>query len=372
MLAGPDLVTVVGMLWTTPTLFIVFAALPGWHSLRAQRQKPAARAPAPPPGAVAWWNGTFPDAKTRARERNCPIVVMALQDGEEASERWFQAMPVLPELGKLLEGTVPVVTCPEAAHATRTENNTTVCSRLGAIPCDRHHQLAVETFELLKENDSVKTPQFMVLDPDGKVLERIHEVPGVQAYADALKKAGKQLGPSYSVAEHARIRQLVASAQGAAGLARPGLLLLPLDSFFKRNVPGRLQTDILAARDLVRAELDQRGNALAGELAAGKVFEAYRAARFLELDGAGLPAAQKARTVLDACARRPDLKELRARVDREVQAFAALEKARDLVAKGGAKTLGKDLETILKLAAGTPAETEIQDQVAALKALGKQ
>ena len=73
--------------------------------------------------------------------------------------------------------------------------------------------------------------------------------------------------------------------------------------------------------------------------------------------------------MLDACGKRPDLKDLRARVEREVQAFAALEKARDTVSRGGARTLAKDLDTILKLAAGTPAEKELQDQVAALKAL---
>lgn len=147
---------------------------------------------------VRWWRGTLKAAEKEAAERNVPILIALIQDGEEANERLIDEVFKQAAFVKITQGTLPVV-------ATQKRHGSTgqlidgikreVCKRLGGCTCDHHIDVEIKVFEKFFNGIQAKTPQVMICKPNLELVQRIVDIAGPKVYEQAVRKAQKAIGP---------------------------------------------------------------------------------------------------------------------------------------------------------------------------------
>ena len=148
---------------------------------------------------VHWWRSTFDAAAKEAKLRNVPLLIVILQDGEEATERLIDGILSQKRFVEVTQSTIPIV-CSKADHGSKKQVingiSREVCRRLGGCTCEEHQDLESRVFhEFFGGGEEVKTPQVILARPNLKVVSRILDVAGVRAYADAVKNCRKVMGP---------------------------------------------------------------------------------------------------------------------------------------------------------------------------------
>ena len=96
---------------------------------------------------VLWWAGTWDGAFAEAKVRNAPLLVVFIQDGEEANERLASGILRDPAYVKATLQTVPILANREFHGATKSEAGgvtKSVCSKFGGTTCEAHQKLESE------------------------------------------------------------------------------------------------------------------------------------------------------------------------------------------------------------------------------------
>lgn len=151
-----------------------------------------------PDNQVAWWTGPWKKALEAASERNVPIVVVVIQDGEEANEALASGVLKDPQFVRALDGCIPII-CNKGSHD-QVERKTRlgkrhVCSKFGELPCEIHQIHEGHVYRKFFAGKSVKTPQVKFCTPDLEVVQEIIDVSGTPSYLDAIRKVVKKIGP---------------------------------------------------------------------------------------------------------------------------------------------------------------------------------
>jgi hypothetical protein len=169
--------------------------------------KPAAPAPRMTP-----WLGKYDEAKKSAKERNVPVLVMIVLEGEPSSDEYRDKVLTDPELVKKSAECV-VVIANNGTHAKKSievvvdgaKAKRDVC---GSYPmfdsCSQHQRPWDDVYREFREEDGQMTcPQTVVLLPDGKVAMRINNGAAPQPTEIIAGINGAQLtcGPGLSDAQ---------------------------------------------------------------------------------------------------------------------------------------------------------------------------
>jgi hypothetical protein len=316
----------------------------------------------------AWFDGDLEAALATAKARNCPIVVVLIQDGEEANDRVVNGIHANPAFIKALERTVALICNQGTGHETRIEDGATVCAKHGSVACERHQKLARETFQLAAVGGLVATPQMLTVDQAGNVLERVIDVPALDAFVNAIDSAVRKLGPGLTDAEYQQVSELLNAVDRAAQQANPAQTLAPLQDWLERKLASSLAERLTNARTRLEKELNHRMAIAATDGEAGRVYEALRMATFISQEAPQTSAGKQARTLLGELGKRPEARDAKKLIDAELRALQTLEKAEQAVAKGDGKRALREAEQALRLAAGSLSFAEVQARVEALRA----
>ncbi len=152
---------------------------------------------------VRWWRGSFDAAIQEAKERNVPLFIALIQEGEEANERLVDDVFTNKNFVAITKNAVPVL-ANKGSHGSKSQLiggvKKEVCRRMGGATCEQHQDLEARIFREFFVGEEALTPQVMVCRINLKLVERIVDVAGPRAYADAVKKAKKLMGPGLDAA----------------------------------------------------------------------------------------------------------------------------------------------------------------------------
>jgi hypothetical protein len=267
---------------------------------------PQHKKPAPAPAAKAAaahvepFNGDFAAAKASAKERNVPILVHIVIEGEAQNDEYRDK--ILPD-GDLAAAcaNVIVLMANNGKHAPKTVESIVdgrkvsreVCSAYGVASCALHLKCWDQIYaEFKQDTGELYCPQTIVLTPDGKVATRINtrSVPQVSEVVAAVKDAQQEAGPGLTEAQLIEVKRL----------EHEGQALLESKSWPDAARTWQKVLAITTAKGGPRAEAAQRNSNAAEDglthafesvserLVPGQAAEAYRELTDLEKACAGL------------------------------------------------------------------------------------
>jgi hypothetical protein len=201
----------------------VFPPAPGPPRARA----PAAQA-SKAPARLEPFSGRLEPALALAKERNVPVLIIAILEGEAQNDETRTKVLVDPALVAASPWTVTLVsnngTHPQKSVEVLVNGKTekrSVCSAYGTPSCNEHRVHWDEIYNAYNENGELRCPQALVVMPDGKIFQRISpgDVPPVAKVVEAIEAARKSLGPGIT---DAQLAELKADVERARGLQKVG------------------------------------------------------------------------------------------------------------------------------------------------------
>jgi hypothetical protein len=309
-------------------------------AIGARQKKPPAR-PAAANARLEPFVGKLSEAKTSARERNVPILIHIVIEGEAQNDEYREKILPDKELVAASAGVI-VIVANNGTHPKKTIEETVdgqkvkreVCSVYGCASCAEHQRFWDDVYRDFKEDTGeMFCPQTIVLAPDGQVATRIntHAVPHASEILAALKEAELKAGPGLSAAELVEVKRLLGegqaltAAQGWPDGVRTWHKLLAITTHGTWADQGR--AGLAVAEAGLASELE-RGTAL---LVPGHAAEGYKALADLGRDCAGLPIEKEIKVRLSKAERTRELRAEIAAYKLEVEADTLLREAQALV-----------------------------------------
>ncbi len=319
------------------------------------------------PAKLEPWLGKLADAKARAKERNVPVLVHVILEGEEDNDRYRDTILADADLLKRSADAI-VIVANNGTHARKTVEETIddekvsreVCSVYPAFALCSQHQAAWEEIyrDFHEENGDLKCPQTIVLLPDGQLSGGINTstVPPATEIVALIVEAQKKAGPGLTEEELATVlrgleegRNLTAAKAWPAAWKAWGTVLALTQKGPYAEEAGKEQPKALEG---MRAEFER----LCAGLVPGTAAKAYQdlAAYALELAGTPLEkdAAQELKKAENNKAIRDEIKAWKL----SQEADAILREARDAFDAGDTKKGERAVRKLLhKRFAETPA-----------------
>jgi hypothetical protein len=182
-------------------------------------KKEAAKEP-----VLAPWLGSYEAAKTRAKERNVPLLLHVILEGEQANDDY--RTKVLPDKELIAasqdavvilanNGTHPKKNVEETLpDGTRTQRE--VCALYGTPNCGAHQQSWDDIYrEFHEEDGALRCPQTIVFGPDGTIGLRVNDgnPPPPDTIVAALQELALKFGPGLTETALAEAKKLLDEGQ---------------------------------------------------------------------------------------------------------------------------------------------------------------
>lgn len=349
--------------WAPAVLLLSFlvASAPLAHAQRRKKEGPK-------PEELAYFDGDLEQARTEAAQRNVPVLVLCVKEGEEANARFRDQLRDNTALAGATHDLV-VILVNDGTHALVERRvrgpdgekvEVEVCEDYHTRSCDVHRRnwdAVYQQFVVGPKAGLWELPEVIVLSPGWEIDSRIYhgQPPGDAEIVTALQKARVKAGPGITRGELVEVerlaaegRRLVQAKLWAEGWRAWDGVLATIDR-------GPYGSEASAAREValggMRADLERAKSLLTPET----VREGYRSiARMLETY-AGSPLEKQVETVARGAERDPALKDSIRALKVELEAEALLREAEQLYAAGEE---GKAKALIRKLLGRKYAETE--------------
>ncbi len=343
---------------------VLLAALPA----RPLGQKKDAPKKAPPAAALRAepWLGEFEGARTSVRERNTPLVILALLEGETTSDRVREELYRGKDFLAALQGAQLVlindgdhpqkkIQVPDPTNPKSPPIERSVCSVYETPSCADHKRSWNRVYQEFQVEGEMRLPQLIVLGPAGAEHGRlVDEIQRAQAVAlvDAAKAAaGKPL------TEEA-LRDVQDALRGMQALERAQVWLEVLSH--ARRVLAITEKSAHAdearggeerALTALRADLAaQRARVEAGELEAG-----YARLRGLRGALSGTPLEKESADLVSALERDKRFKDALAAIRRREEADLLWKECEAALAEGKTASAERLAARLLQRFADTPA-----------------
>jgi len=288
------------------------AALAVWTAGLAPAQKPPKPDPKAdktkkpveaPPASVPRlepFAGRFEQAKASAAERNVPLLLHVILEGEEASDRYRDQLIPDPELRAAARGMV-VVIANNGQHAQKTleergadgqVTKLSVCSVYGTPDCKAHNAHWEAAFREFKREDGVLScPQAILLAPDGTLALRVDhgDPPPAGTLLGAVQECTAKFGPGLDAAALTRVKALLAEAEAHALARRWPEALLGAQTVLKLAPQGPWARQAREAQPPAERGLAEELARLQARLVPGQAGAAYGELSALARRCTGLP-----------------------------------------------------------------------------------
>lgn len=173
------------------------------------------------------WRGTLTDARAAAKERNVPILIHIILEGEDQNDEYRDKILPEPELRKRSVHALVIVSNRGQHEKKRVDvvvdgekTQTEVCAVFPMFATCQQHQAAWDEIylEYREENGDMKCPQTVVLTPDGKHSGRINtsSVPEPGEIGALLVEAIAKAGPGLTEEQLALVKKTLEEGRRAA------------------------------------------------------------------------------------------------------------------------------------------------------------
>ncbi len=251
---------------------------------------------------VLWWRGTVREAQKIAAERNVPILIALLQDGEEASERLIDELFKDKAFVKLTKELLPIVAS-KMDHGSKSQTingiKKEVCKRIGGCTCEHHQGAEVKVFRVFFVGIDAKTPQIMICKPDLTLVERIEDVAGSHSYGAAVKKARKSMGPGLSALAHKTARERLTKARNFLRMGKIREAWQEIEPLVQVGGPSPLVKRALVLQEQIDSRINEALKKARSAAEAGDYWTAMGTLDQIMGEFKGAPPAKKAKSLFD-------------------------------------------------------------------------
>lgn len=382
----PDQTGAMELRRSTWLLLSLLVATLGWSPAEGSESRGEVRAPFeieqgrrkkgkqdPGPTRVVPFAGTIAQAQRAALERNVPILLIAMVDGEPQNDE--QRNMVLGS-GDLLEARdrFLLVLCNNGSHdrvatevAIDEEGEPIVqelCKHVLTPTCKQHQEAMDEAFNTWHDNGNFGCPHVLVLHPDGTVIKRhVTQDPiGIKTIMKSLAKATEELGPGLGIDELRQVRlgldkgriALKAKEFGEAH-GHYGAVLAITGAPLYADPATQGQEDAVAGMEAYR-------DGAVASLEAGDVRAGWTRLRKLERDWSETEYAKGLKRLASAWKKDKRTKEAIAALEHEFEADDLLDEAQRLLDEDQRKRAESKLKIILRKYEGTPAAELVKER----------
>ncbi len=173
------------------------------------------------------WRGTLADARTSAKERNVPILIHIILEGEDQNDEYRDKILPEPDLRKRSLGALVIVSNRGQHEKKRIDvvvdgekTQREVCAVFPMFAACQEHQAAWDEIylEYREENGDMQCPQTVVLTPDGKPSGRINtsNVPEAGEIGALLVEAIAKSGPGLTEDQLGVVKKTLEEGRRAA------------------------------------------------------------------------------------------------------------------------------------------------------------
>jgi hypothetical protein len=211
---------------------------------------------AAPAGIV--WQASYEKAFEEANARGVPLLIVIIEDGEEANEDVWTNTLSSEEFVAATARTVNLIANRGDEKQHREENR--VCGKFGTISCLDHRKVEQGVFRDFAIEGMLKTPMVMVVLPDLTVVETLIDRHPPEAFLEAIAKGEKRLPDGVAYADFLALQAGLEAAPQQIQHGRIEEVIRFVTPFAKRESKAELLVrakDLLRqVEDLGRAELD--------------------------------------------------------------------------------------------------------------------
>lgn len=317
---------------------------------------PSKAAAAPPP--LDPWKGKLADAKVSAKERNVPILVHVILEGEEQNDEYRDKILVDPDLLKRSAGALVIVSnhglherkkIDVVVDGEKTQKE--VCSVYPLFDTCAQHGAAWDEIYLdfREENGDLKCPQTIVLTPDGAESGRINtsNVPEPSEISAMLVEAIAKAGPGMTEDQLALVKKSLEEGRVAQKDERWVDAWRAWSTVLGVTQKSPYADEARAAEPKALAGMQKELERIAALLVPGTAAKGYEQMTKLQADVAGTPLEKDVVARLKKAdadkAIQPELKAWRL----SVEADALLREANGLTDTGEAKKAEKIVRKLL-------------------------
>lgn len=301
--------------------------------------------------------GEFDRIRQEAKERNVPLAIFVIQEGEEANDRfrdevYFDETVIAAGRDVIVmlvnDGEHPPKKIREKGKGDRDGGaEREVCSVYETPTCAAHSRYFHRIFQEYKEGDVVRTPQLLLVLPDGKVHRRLIDEHEPKTVVRAFEETGKVAGPSLSLEELNQVKRDLSAGRAAMNRERFAEAWHAWHGIGEKCPAGPYAKE--AREGMAEAELGMREDLAAAHdlFAEGKITRGY--ARLIELRGAcaGTPLEKETDRAVRAAEKNKEWKEEIEAHQREVEAKELWDKIVALLAEDKVRAAERQAKRIL-------------------------
>jgi len=170
------------------------------------------------------WCPDYDQAFAEARDRNVPILIAFIQDGEEQNEQMVRECYSDREFIRLTEMTVNLI----ASTGTSDRHGTIevegpngelrkICKKFGTITCIEHQKIEQKAFQAYATNGTIDTPHHILLSPQVEILSRADDYVECSRLVGMIRVARQKVGSGLDRTTYEKLRS--ALVEGEAALA---------------------------------------------------------------------------------------------------------------------------------------------------------
>lgn len=223
---------------------VISAALLALGAVHAARSGTVSAAP---PKDPIRWVAKYEDAFTEARERNVPIVLGIIQDGEKENERMVIECYENKSYIKLTRMAVNLIGSRGSSdrHGILEQEVDgrvrKLCKKYGSVTCFEHQDIDLAAFKDYSDEGEIHTPHHVIIHPvDRRVLGRADDHIDRTDLMAKIRRAQSEVGAGLSPEQYDDVRDRLAKIDTALKLSEYGTALEHLLEIVEIDAGGTL------------------------------------------------------------------------------------------------------------------------------------
>lgn len=307
---------------------------------------------------------SYDKAFEEANERGVPIMIIVIQDDEEANDDVWHNTMLSPEFIRATEHTVNIVgnRGDQDVHGVEEVQvdgqARRVCKKFRTVNCLDHKKAEQGIFRDFAREGMLKTPMFLIVLPDQTIVQQLVDRHAMGEFLDAFKEAEKRLPNGLTHVEAAQVRRGLAESKAwieSGDVAKVIEFALP---FQKRKTSAGLVQQVLALFERVSERGRQEMSAIEERIAKKEYVAAIDELEALAVRYRKSDIEKVGRERLATLMKNKDVKAAIAVAKREEAARKTLESADSLKEKGQDDRAQKLYERLLEKYPDTEAALE--------------